>query len=80
MEKNLRVAYMNSEDSLGKRIREGEQQRIPYLVVLGDKEIESGTVTVRSVQTKEQVSVSVDEFLEKTVKDVRERRLKASIG
>ncbi len=79
-EQGIRVLYMNSEDSLGKRIREGEQQHIPYLVVLGDKEIESGSVTVRNVATKAQVNIALDEFITKTVSDVRERRLKASIG
>ncbi len=80
LERGLRVKHFSSEESLGKRIREGEQQRIPYLVVMGDKEVQQGTVTVRNVQTKEQVSVPVDEFIAKTVEDVQERRLKATIG
>ncbi|MFA6038923.1 MAG: threonine--tRNA ligase [Candidatus Peribacteraceae bacterium] len=76
----LRVLYMGPEDSLGKRIREGESQKIPYLLVMGDKEIEGTSVAVRNVETKKQVTVPAEEFLSKTVEDVRGRRLKASIG
>ena len=71
---------MSPEESLGKRIREGEKQKIPYLLVLGDKEKDSKGVAVRNVKTKEQVEISFKEFLEKTLEDINERRLEASIG
>lgn len=80
LDRGLRVKHFSSEESLGKRIREGEQQHIPYLIVLGDKELQDGSVTVRNVQSKQQVTVPLDEFIQKTMKDVHERRLKASIG
>ncbi len=76
----LRVELLGAEESLGKRIRAGEMQKIPYLLVMGDKEIEAKSVTVRNVSTKEQVLVTQDEFLTKTLNDVKERNLKASIG
>jgi threonyl-tRNA synthetase len=79
-ERKMRVQFMDPAESLGKRIREGERMRIPYLLVLGDKEVEAKTVSVRNVVTKEQVTISVQEFLSKTESDIRERRLKASIG
>ncbi|PIP65207.1 threonine--tRNA ligase [Candidatus Peregrinibacteria bacterium CG10_big_fil_rev_8_21_14_0_10_49_16] len=78
--RDLRPLVLDSSQSLGKRIREGEKQRIPYLLVIGDKEVESNSVTVRSVQTKEQVTVSAGKFIEKTVEDVKERRLRGSFG
>ncbi len=76
----LRAEYMGPEQSLGKRIRGGEEQKIPYLLVIGDKEIEQNAVAVRNVATKKQVTVSVDEFVAATLEDVRGRKLKASIG
>jgi len=79
-EHGMRTAYFDAADSLGKRIREGEQQKIPYLLVMGDKEIEAKSVTVRNVKTKKQVTVSVDEFIKTTLKDITERSLEASIG
>ncbi|HLD71283.1 MAG TPA: His/Gly/Thr/Pro-type tRNA ligase C-terminal domain-containing protein, partial [Candidatus Peribacteraceae bacterium] len=76
----MRTVYLDPAESLGKRIREGEQQKIPYLLVMGDKEIEAKSVTVRNVKTKKQVTVSVDEFIKTTLKDITERSLEASIG
>jgi len=79
-EKGIRVEFHDSAQSLGKRIREGEKQKIPYLLVVGDKEVSDDSVTVRNVKTKEQVTVPLKEFREKTVEDVAKRRLEASIG
>ncbi|MBU1911422.1 threonine--tRNA ligase, partial [Patescibacteria group bacterium] len=78
--KGLRPVLMDSSESLGKRIRTGEQQKYPYILVVGDKEVEDNSVAVRNVKTKEQVAVGFDEFVKKTVGDVQERKLEASIG
>ena len=79
-EQGIRTQYYDSSESLGKRVREGEKSKIPYLLVLGDKEKDCLGVAVRNVKTKEQVEVSLKEFIEKTVKDATERRFEASIG
>jgi threonyl-tRNA synthetase len=76
----VRTQYFDAADSLGKRIREGERLKIPYLLVLGDKELAAESAAVRNVKTKEQVVVSVEEFVEKTVSDIASRKLMASIG
>jgi threonyl-tRNA synthetase len=78
--KGLRVIEMHADDSLGKRVREGEMQRIPYLLVMGDKEIADKTVTVRNVRTKKQVTVPVSEFIATTANDVAQRKVEPSIG
>ena len=75
---HIRTPYLEASDSLGKRIREGEGQRIPYLLVVGDKEKESQNVAVRNVESKEQMVIPLKEFIEKTVRDIAERRLKRS--
>jgi threonyl-tRNA synthetase len=79
-EQGIRTEYLDSLESLGKRIREGEKSKTPYLLVLGDKEKEREGVAVRNVKTKEQVEVSLKEFIQKTAEDISERRLDASIG
>ena len=76
----MRVVTLPHEDSLGKRIREGETQKIPYLLVVGEKEMEAKSVAVRNVKTKKQVVVTVKEFVEKLKTDVSGRKLEASIG
>jgi len=50
-------------DSLNKRIRTAEKTRVPMIVVIGDEEIENKTVAVRDRRTREQYSMSEDEFL-----------------
>lgn len=80
MQKGLRVELMSSDESLGKRIRSGETQRIPYLLVIGDKEMAEGTVTVRNIRTKEQVAVPLDEFIASATSDAASRKLELSIG
>ena len=79
-EKGMRVEYMDAVDSLGKRIRAGEQQRIPYLLVCGEKEAKDSSVAVRNVKTKEQSTLALAEFIQKTLADITERKLEASIG
>ncbi len=79
-ENGLRPHYMDPSESLGKRIREGEKQKYPYILVLGEKEAMDKSVAVRNVKTKEQREVSLEEFVEKTVEDVEERKLECSIG
>ncbi len=80
MEKKIRMTYMNSEESLGKRIRDGETQRIPYLLVIGDKEIAENSVTVRNIRTKKQVMVTIEEFIASVTGDMGSRKLELSIG
>jgi len=58
----IRVELDDSNESLGKRIRNAEQQKIPYILVVGSKEEESKTVSVRKRHTPEQQTLSVDDF------------------
>lgn len=76
----MRTVTLPHTDSLGKRIREGETRRIPYLLVIGDKEMEAASVAVRNVKTKKQVVVAVEEFVVRCREDIDDRRLEASIG
>ncbi len=80
MSHGLRVAFYDASDTLGKRVRDGEKQKIPYLLVLGDKEVESKSVSVRNVKTKNQVTVTKAEFIDKTLADVKGRALEGAIG
>jgi threonyl-tRNA synthetase len=50
----IRVDIDDSASTLQKKIREAEQEWVPYIVVIGDKEIESGTLSVRDRELKGQ--------------------------
>lgn len=71
----IRVIFMSPEDSLGKRIRTAEGQKIPYMLVVGDKEIADNAVTVRDYKTKEQNSEKVNKFLKRVVSEIANRNL-----
>lgn len=77
---DIRVQFFDADETLGKRIRAGEQLKIPYLLVLGDTEEKDNAVAVRNVQTKKQVVISTVEFLESLKCDIADRKLTASIG
>jgi threonyl-tRNA synthetase len=76
-EAGLRSELDDSNESVGKRIMEAEQMRIPYTVVIGGKEVESGQLTprVRSDLPKlDQETMAIDDFLAKLANDTQTRR------
>lgn len=70
-----RVLFMSHEDSLGKRIRNAELEKIPYILVVGDKEQDKEEVAVRSFRTKEQKSMKFKKFLKTMQEEIAERKL-----
>ncbi len=69
----LRVELSGTEESLAKRVRSAELDRIPYVAVLGDRELAEGNVSVRIRGTKESRSFSRAEFLAHLTERVRSR-------
>jgi len=63
-ENNIRVEVKNENETLGKKIRGAEMQKIPYLLILGDKEIEAQSVAVRERGKGDLGSVAVEKFIE----------------
>ena len=75
----LRVAGLRADlddrsESVGKRIRDGQLQKVPYLLVVGDREEDAKAVSVRE-RGDEKGSVPVEEFVRDLVAEVAERRL-----
>ena len=62
-EKGIRVGIDKSNDSLSKKVRNGELMKIPYLLVVGEKEATSKKITVRERGEEEQRTVSIEEFV-----------------
>ena len=73
-ESDIRVKLDDSNESLGKRIRNAKMQKIPYVIVIGDKEKESGLLTVET-RTEKIEGVTVEVFTEKLQKEIKERTL-----
>ncbi len=68
-QESLRTEIHNQDEGLGKRIALASKQKIPYLFILGEKEVSDKTITIRQFGTKEQKTMSVEEFLEKIKKE-----------
>lgn len=63
-EHDFRAEVDESDETIGKRIREAEMQKIPYIIVVGDKEMNSNNLAVRTRGKKEIVNVPIDKFIE----------------
>ena len=79
----IRVSVDNSNESVGKKIRAAEIAKVPYTVVLGEKEIESGNVQPRIRKDIEveaiHNSLTFDEFFQSVANEVKSRTTKSSI-
>ncbi|MDP2934797.1 MAG: threonine--tRNA ligase [bacterium] len=70
-ENKFRVEADESDETLGKKIREAELQKIPYIIVVGDKEMNSNNLAVRSRGKKEIETIDIDKFIEKIKKELK---------
>lgn len=71
----LRVEIDSSEEKLGYKIRASQTQKIPYSIVVGDKEVENNNITYRKFGDSKQVTVSVEEFLKLINKEIETKEL-----
>jgi threonyl-tRNA synthetase len=71
--KGLRVEVDDSANSMQKKIRENARQKIPYLLIVGDREAEQGAVNVRRRGEKQQEAIDVEEFAERVSREVAAR-------
>ena len=72
-DKGIRVELDDREEKLGYRIREAQMKKIPYQLVLGDKERDERTVTYRQYGEQKQITVSLDEFVDMVLKQIEEK-------
>ena len=61
----LRTFVDDRRETLGKKIRENQMQKVPYMLILGDKDLEAGTVGVRSREAGDLGAMSLEAFLER---------------
>ncbi|HRK23042.1 MAG TPA: His/Gly/Thr/Pro-type tRNA ligase C-terminal domain-containing protein, partial [Fimbriimonadaceae bacterium] len=60
---SLRVEVDARRETLGKKIREAQLQKVPYMLILGDRDLEEGTVGVRSREDGDLGAMKLDAFL-----------------
>ncbi|MBQ6163462.1 MAG: threonine--tRNA ligase [Clostridia bacterium] len=69
----LRAEVDDRSEKLGYKLREARMQRVPYLIVIGDKEAEDGSISLRKRGSEESASVSVDAFIERALKEIADK-------
>lgn len=67
----MRVEVDDRNEKMGYKIRASQTQKIPFQMVIGDKELEEGTVTVRRYGSKEMTAFAVDAFLEQMQAEIK---------
>ncbi|HEX7261762.1 MAG TPA: threonine--tRNA ligase [Luteolibacter sp.] len=71
----VRVSVDRTNDKIGAKIRLARLDRVPYMLVLGAKEVEEGTVSVRHRDHEDLATKTLEEFIEQITTEIRERRL-----
>ncbi len=71
---NIRVEYDNSDETLGKKIRNVKTEKVPYALVIGDKEVESKNVTVESRDKGQMGEMGIEELVEKLKFEIKEKK------
>ncbi len=70
MKNLIRVDFDDRNEKIGYKIREAQLEKVPYMLVIGDKEVQSGTVGVRSRKDGDVGAIPVDEFIEKIKSEI----------
>lgn len=70
----IRVEFDTRNEKIGYMIREAQMvDRVPYMVIIGQKEQDTGTISVRNRDTNETVTLTLEEFLAKLEKEIKDR-------
>ena len=73
-QQGIRVKIDLRNEKIGFKIREHSMQRVPYLVIVGDKELEDKTITVRTQKGEDLGSLSIREFTERLKQEIADRK------
>ncbi len=66
----VRVEVDDRNEKIGYKIREAQMQKVPYMLVIGEKEMTSNTASIRSRKAGDMGQISIDEFKEKITKEI----------
>ena len=83
LDQQLKAAGVRSHvdergEKLGYKIREAQMQKVPYMIILGDKEVENGKISLRLNNGQLIESLNPQEFVEKLSREIKERKLVSS--
>ena len=76
-QQDLRASVDDSSDSFSKKIRNAEMMKVPYILIVGEKEEAASSVSVREFRSKKQYEKSVSDFISQVTLERKERKLAA---
>ncbi len=74
LQEGIRVEVDDRNEKTGYKIREAQLQKIPYMLIVGDKEIETHTVSVRSSKNGDLGTKDIKEFIEEIKQEIKEKK------
>jgi threonyl-tRNA synthetase len=74
-ESGVRIESDERNEKIGYKIREAQTQKIPYMLVVGDKEIEAGAVNVRKYGEQKSETVRLDDFISGIKEEIEQRKV-----
>ena len=72
-EKRIRVKVDNRNEKIGYKIREAQLEKVPYMLVVGQKEAEQNTVSIRSRKDGDIGTMKIEEFINKVIEEDKEK-------
>lgn len=75
-EKGMRVEVDGRSEKIGYKIREAQLEKVPYMFIIGDKDIEAQTVSVRHRKEGDLGAMKLDEFIEMAVEEIETKAIK----
>lgn len=75
-EKGMRVEVDGRSEKIGYKIREAQLEKVPYMFIIGDKDIEAQTVSVRHRKEGDLGAMKLEEFIEKAVEEIETKAIK----
>lgn len=73
-EENIRIETDYSQSTINHKVREAQMEKIPYILTIGDKEVENKTLAVRSRNGKVTFGIPIDEFIAQLKREIKEKK------
>lgn len=71
LDKNIRIEVDDRNEKIGYKIREAQVQKVPYMLIIGEKELKDNVISVRSRKDGDIGQMSIDKFIEKVEDEVK---------
>lgn len=77
--KGVRAVWDSRSEKLGYKIREAQLQKVPYMLIIGDKESENNTLSIRSRTGQVRESMAISDFTDLVLREIKERQLSSLV-